>query len=343
MAYYNNLIIYYFSGTGNALTAAKWIKKNGINSQMRVSLYSIEKIKGKIQIPESEGKTLIGFCYPTHGFFVPWIMLKFMIAFPKINNTDVFFLNTRGGAMLYKIFLPGLSGIAQWFPVFLFKFRGFGIKALLPLDMPVSWTSFCPPVNKAGINAIIKRCNKMVNKMCLRMFNGKTYFNYSIWISLPLDIALIPISFLYVLAGRFMLAKTLFSSYKCNNCRICELNCPVQAIVIKHNRPFWKYNCESCMRCMNICPQKSIQSWVTRISLIVYLLMVAGLTIFSINKFIMLFIVSFSIFPIYWIISWLLKIKLLNAIFTFSSLTKYWKRYINPEVKISDFKCQTDN
>jgi len=59
--------MYYFSGIGNALTATRWIaeeaKKNGIPEQV----IPINRF-GKITVPPVQGKRLIGFHYPTHGF-----------------------------------------------------------------------------------------------------------------------------------------------------------------------------------------------------------------------------------------------------------------------------------
>jgi ferredoxin len=337
MSYYDNLVVCYFSGTGNSLSAVNWIKENADKRNLKTQLCSIEK-KETIDLSALSGRTLVGFCYPTHGFIAPWIVLKYLWKFPKIKNADAFFVNTRAGAILYKLSLPGLSGMAQWFSIFLFLLKGFSIKGSLPLDMPHSWISFFPPINKAGINRISINCNRTVNKMCDKMFAGKRYFRYHIWLSLPLDIAIIPIIIPYVFGGRFMLAKTLFASYGCNTCRLCEESCPVQAIIIKDNRPYWKITCESCMRCMNICPKKSIQSWITRIALITYFLMVAGLALFKIDEILLFMIVSCFFLPIYWIVFWALRIKFVNIIFTFTSLTKLWGRYLAPGIKLKALK-----
>jgi len=119
----DNLLIFYFSGTGNALTAARWISENAEKKGIPVSIESIETIN-HITIPKLTGKTLVGILFPTHGFNAPWIMLKFFHKFPRIPNTDVFFINTRGGVKFGRIYLPGLSGIATWLPMFLFWLMG---------------------------------------------------------------------------------------------------------------------------------------------------------------------------------------------------------------------------
>ena len=92
---YDHLIIYYFSGTGNARNAALWITKIAEEKGVKTHLINIGKFKAT-DIPELTNKTLIGFCSPTHGFNLPPLVLKFIWKFPRSKNTDVFILNTRG-------------------------------------------------------------------------------------------------------------------------------------------------------------------------------------------------------------------------------------------------------
>ena len=334
---YNNLLIYYFSGTGNALSVANWVKENAEKENIKVQSHSIEKID-KVEIPDLEGKTLIGLFYPTHGFIAPWLVLKFILKFPKIKNADAFFVNTRGGSKIWKLHLPGLSGLAQWFSIFAFWIKGYSVKGSLPIDLPQNWIAICPPLNKAAINSMFAHCRKSVDKMTKSMFSGKTFYGYNVWLGLPLDIAIIPVTIGYVFIGRFFIAKSLYSSYTCNGCELCATNCPVQAIEMRNDRPYWKYTCESCMRCMNICPKRSIQSWATRIALLFYVFSALG--IYVATDFLTLYdnIYFFILFPVYWILFKLLRIKFVNAIFTFTSFTRLWGRYLAIGVKAKDFK-----
>ena len=93
---FKNIIVYYFSGTGNTKRIANKItdiaKKKGLNT----NLINIEKA-GINMCPEYNDDTLIGFCYPTHGFNMPPYMLKFICKFSKSKKqgTKIFLLNTR--------------------------------------------------------------------------------------------------------------------------------------------------------------------------------------------------------------------------------------------------------
>jgi flavodoxin len=102
---YKNLIVYYFSGTGNALKASEWLIEKAKEYGINTSKHSIDRF-GKIEKPVCEGKTLIAFCYPTHGFNAAPLMLKFITKFPT-GKEDVVIINTRGGLKFKKVYIPG--------------------------------------------------------------------------------------------------------------------------------------------------------------------------------------------------------------------------------------------
>jgi hypothetical protein len=56
------------------------------------------------------------------------------LKFPANIRADVFILNTRAGIKLFNIFIPGISGAAQFLPMIILKFKGYNINGGLPLD-----------------------------------------------------------------------------------------------------------------------------------------------------------------------------------------------------------------
>jgi ferredoxin len=338
MSTYQQLLLYTFSGTGNALLASRWIADNAKATGLVAQPFNIEHIE-RATVQRLEGRTLIGFCYPTHGFIAPWLVLKFFWRFPRIANADVFFLNTRAGFGLYFIHNgPGLSGLAQWFPIVLFALRRFRVVGSLPLDMPHSWISCFWPNTRNQIEHITARCQRIVDGFCERVLTGRRYFRFSVWLTLPLDLAVAPISVLYLFGGRFLLAKTLFASLRCDQCQLCIENCPVNAIQLRSGRPFWKATCESCMRCINICPKRAIQSWVTRMAALSYGLLLLGISIRPLRPSIWFCILSVLMIPIYRIMHQLWRIRVINHAFTYSSLTRVWHRYLARGIRVKDLR-----
>jgi len=347
---YDKLIIYYFSGTGNARNAALWIIEEAESLGMQTLLVNIDRFE-TIEYPELTDKTLIGFCYPTHGFNAPPLVLKFIRKFPSLRNVDAFLLNTRGGLKLSKAFIPGLSGIAQLLPAVILKFKGYRIVSMQPLDLPSNWMLLHPGLKNKVILSIYKRCKRITASFATKMLHGKR--RYKAFLSLPFDIALIPISLGYYFIGRFILAKTLIATDACNICGKCIRECPVEAIKKVNGRPpFWTYRCESCMRCVNNCPERAIEtmhsfalvllilsSFVISPALIILLKYLGAWRFIdssaiteNIWSWIYAIIFLFFVFGIYRILYYLMRYKLFNKMITFTSLStyKFWRRYKSP-------------
>jgi len=347
---YDKLIIYFFSGTGNAKNASRWILELAKGKGLITQLINIDRLES-IEVPDLTGSTLIGFCFPTHGFNAPPIVLKFIRKFPKVKNVDAFILNTRGGMKLNKLFLPGLSGLAQILPALILTFKGFRISGMQPLDLPSNWLLLHPGLRKKVIGSIYERCHRIVDVFALKILSGKS--SYIALYSLPIDLALVPIAIGYFFIGRFFLAKTLIATDACDGCEKCIDQCPVEAISMVNDRPFWSYKCESCMRCVNTCPKRAIEtthafattlmllsSFVISPALILFLKYI-GLWTFAnqsmisqkIWSIIDAFFFLIFVFASYRILHFLMKFKLINKIIAYTSLSKYkfWRRYRAPK------------
>jgi Pyruvate/2-oxoacid:ferredoxin oxidoreductase delta subunit len=346
---YDRLIVYYFSGTGNARNAAQWIIKVAEARGLETHLISIDRFE-TIEYPELSNKTLIGFCFPTHGFNAPPLIIKFIRKFPKIKNADAFILNTRGGLKLSKVFIPGLSGIAQILPALVLRMKGLRIVGMQPIDLPSNWLLLHPGLKEKVVNSIYERCHSIVNEFADKTISGER--NYKALLSLPIDVALLPISMGYYFIGRFFLAKTLIATDACNQCNKCVNNCPVNGITLVREIPFWTYRCENCMRCVNICPQRAIETMhafstvlIILSSMLITPLIIGTLQYFDAWKFfdqsiiaknvwslINVFLFLIFVFISYRIIHYLMRYKLVNKIITYTSLSKYkfWRRYKAP-------------
>ncbi len=347
---YDHLIIYYFSGTGNAKNAALWIKDVAEKKKINTTLINIDRFK-KVETPEVTGKVLIGFCAPTHGFNLPPIVLKFIAQFPKIDNADAFILNTRGGLKLSKLFLPGLSGLAQIFPAIILRLKGIRIVGMQPLDLPSNWIILHPGLRQEVINSMYRRYQKIVEQFANKLFDGGR--KYKALLSIPFDIVVIPIAIGYYFIGRFFLAKTLIASDACNQCELCVKQCPVKAIKMIDKRPYWTYKCESCMRCINNCPQRAIETAHGFSGLMFYfgygfiipflytLWKNLSLGFVKSSSFIsgqIIGILEWVIFILfvflsYYLLQYFMRFKFINRIITYTSLSKYkfWRRYNPPK------------
>jgi len=349
---FQKVIIYYFSGTGNAKNTAIWIadeaKTNGIDTE----IINIDKVQ-KEKIPQPPENTLIGFISPTHGFHFPEIMRKFIRRFPKVKNCSAFIANTRAGVKIGKIFIPGLSGVLHYWSSIILSRKGFKIIGLQHVDLPSNWLFLHPAVRKKETNLIYKRVEPKVRNFATKIINNEK--SYKALYDIIQDILIAPISILYIFFGKYFFAKSFIASSDCDMCGLCEKTCPVQAIKEVDKRMFWTYKCESCMKCMNNCPKRAIETahgFIIAISIISSLLLGYLINkIWSLNVFqdwqflqnenIKSLIISILIFPFlflgYRIMHYLMRFRIFERLFVLTSFSKYkfWGRYKAPKIKIN--------
>jgi Pyruvate/2-oxoacid:ferredoxin oxidoreductase delta subunit len=355
---YQHLKIYYLSGTGNALVAAKWFADHAREKGMTAEIIPIDRFRTPLQA-QGNRETLLGFLYPTHGFSLPWYMLKFMLVFPR-GRQDLFCLNTFGGTKIGKLHLPGLSGLALILPALLFILKGYRVRGLSSLNLPSNWISLHPGLTPAAVASLTDHCQKKVKAYAASLLTGEKTFRGLI--SLPFDLAVSPVALGYMLVGRFWLAKMYLATLECDGCGICQSCCPMDALKMIKGRPFWTFHCESCMRCMNICPRKAIQVSHVFTAITAYILygLLFPVVIFiasplaplttsilesktQIMSFIRAWLLLSVMFLAYRLMQALAGFRLFNFFFAGLSLTHlpFWRRYLAEGVSVRDFKFRS--
>ncbi len=346
---YDQLIIYYFSGTGNAKNCASWICETARGHGINADMFDISKTDvGTIASPGE--RTLVGFCSPTHGFNFPAITRRFIHKFPASEGADAFVLNTRAGVRIFKTVIPGLSGVLHYVSSFRLMIKGYRIAGLFPVDLPSNWISLHPAIAQKWTDIIYSNQKIRVQKFAKKILNGKRV--YRALYDIIQDTLISPVTLGYLLMGRFFLSKSYFASRECNHCMLCLNECPVKAISVVDGRMFWKSNCESCMHCMNICPKQAIETPHGFLVAFFYLFSItisAGIVALinrlniygnysgTGNDMLNFIIISAVMLPLYFaayrIIHFLMHFSLIERIMTLTSLThlKYWGRYKSPK------------
>jgi Pyruvate/2-oxoacid:ferredoxin oxidoreductase delta subunit len=340
----HKLIIYFFSGTGNARSVAQWISDEAQKRSIPTEIINIAQIDRKhIQSPPAN--SLVGFVSPTHGFNYPPAMMYFIFRFPVSHGNRAFIMNTRAGLKLSKWFVPGLSGIALWLAVLVLLIKRYKIVGLRSIDLPSNWISFHPGVKELVVESIYARCKRITQVFAGKILDGKHV--YTAFRDIIQDILIFPITIGYFFMGRFILAKSFYANDSCDNCGLCEKNCPVKAIITVDHRPFWTYRCESCMRCMNDCPKRSIETahgfvigimFFINMGILVWFWQWIGrfIQIPEGNGWIELLLTSIrwsitfaAVVLFYRLYHYILKVPVMRQLFYYTSFTRYkfWRRY----------------
>lgn len=357
---YRQAVIYFLSGTGNSYRVTTWLEQQLVDAGIQTRILTLNSAQPEQEI-EANSETLLGLVFPTHGFTAPWHMIKFALRLPSRQATHAFCLATRASLRFGSVFVPGISGSATFLIALILFLKGYRVRGVTAIDMPSNWYSLHPIQRAESVERIKKRAMLKSRRSMARLLDGRRmWLNWNNLYEIAWGIPLAYISMLYLLVGRFFLAKLFFANRNCDGCGICAVNCPVGAIRMQgadNKWPFWRYNCESCMKCAAFCPKKAIEaghswgillwyltSWPVATLLLThlspYISSVAHLNGTWMEKIINLAVFFPALFISYFLFSRLLRIPLINQLFTFTTFTHlpFWGRYREPDTKIKQLR-----
>jgi len=297
--------------------------------------------------------------FPTHGFTAPWAVIRFALSLPRGNGSKAFITVTRGGTRPFGIFfLPGLSGNASFIIAFILLLKGYRIQGIAGIDMPSNWMSLHWGLHRKNQDYIFTKSEKKIRTFAERIAAGKHYLlTLNNCIEFIAGCALLPVSFLYLIIGRFGLAKLFYANNRCTGCGLCARECPVGAIIMKgaiHPRPYWTFSCESCMHCMGYCPEKAVEAshplgaafyFIFSISFSAFFAMYmkkifpgfSGQLHTALSLVIDYCYIITGYYLLYRVFHLLMRIPVVNTILTGATFTRYYRRYHEPETGITDY------
>lgn len=345
---HTNVLLYYFTGTGNSHRAAQWMASTARQAGLTAQVTPINAAN-----PASEIKAgaLLGLLYPAHGFTAPWAILRFALALPPGRGVQAFTAMPRGALKLGRLHLPGMEGSGNYLVGLILWLKGYQLRGAIGLDMPGSWTALLPGLPPEAVTAMLARMQPRVQSFMADLLAGRTRFECII--EGLLGLLLLPVSFMYLIMGRFFLAKMFYASARCNGCGLCAQNCPVRGVVMKRDRPYWTFLCESCTRCMNYCPQQAVEASYPFGALIAYLaslpasafvldaLARAGLHAAGWQSPVLAWIIDYPYKLLalalgYGILALLLRVRWFNTLLTTLTPTHYYRRYHEPGTRLKD-------
>jgi len=233
-------ILYWFSGTGNSLAAARELAKR-LGGDVRLSPLA-RAIEGELQPADR-----VGVVFPVYACGPPRIVVEFFRTAPIPADSYLFAVATNGGMpgrpfhFIRQTLRPrGLSLAAGWAP-----------------SMPGNCITLCgaQPADKQrkifdSFTGKIERIAQAVNRQDRGRYED----------SRP------PLSWLLGLVWRMGMPhmaeadRKFLATEACTRCGLCEKICPVENIRLADGRPEWLHHCEQCMACIQWCPPEAIQS-----------------------------------------------------------------------------------
>lgn len=361
MKSYDTALLFVLSGTGNTFRVACWIWNYFEKNAIKTSIKFIEDADLQGDFDNSD-RRLTGVLFPTHGFMPPWSMIKFLLRMPRQKRVPIITVATRGAIRIGPIKIPGAAGFSNFFAALILLFKGYDVRGFFSVDMAANMNNFHPSLSPNAVKRISEKAKGRVNLFLAPLMSGErvifTLNNLYEGICTILLFWLIPIfPILYLIYGKTTMAKIMFANNRCVSCGRCARFCPNHAIEMKNflgkTRPFWTYHCENCMRCMGYCKKRAVEaghSWAiiqyffvtipVMAKIISWLTFSTGLSFEIKNYWIMALFDTFYFLPAlflsYWLFWMLIRVPAINAVFSVTTLTHYFKRFHEPETRLKN-------
>lgn len=237
-------MIFYFSGTGNSLYAAKAIAK--LQGEKLVSIADEMKKDSSQRVYLPDEKELIGFVYPIYAWGPPKIVLDFIhTMIIKGENRYVFSLNTCGGAE---------GNATQMLKKVLMK-KGMKLASAFSVSMPSNYIIGEDVEPQAVQQEKLRLASQKIEQINNILTNRQTDVSDLLRGNKP-NLKTTLINPLFNVFARS--TKPFSVTDACIHCGLCEKICPVNTITLKQ-KPVWGKACTQCLGCINRCPVQAIQ------------------------------------------------------------------------------------
>lgn len=236
-------VIYYFTGTGNSLAAAKQVASI-LRDCTLVPIAPLTDTPGEI----APGGDRIGIVFPVYFVGLPAMVAAFAARLRLEKRQYVFAIATFGGTGAVPA-LRQLDGILR-------QHATRGIDAGFRVKMPGNYILMYESPQGKKQDALLAAASAEIAKIAevVRDCHGQ---------DLPRSIFGQLIHALVY--GRFISRvhekdRAFSVTERCTGCGTCAGVCPAHNIRLVQDRPVWQHRCELCCACIHTCPVQAIQA-----------------------------------------------------------------------------------
>lgn len=230
--------IYYYTGTGNSLWAAR---------KLGAELNKARVASMRRAAPEDADAEAAGLVFPVHMWGLPPRIIDFVNRLPAGKPCYYFAVAVNSGQV---------AGTLMQLKK-LMKARGLILSAGFSLVMPGNYIPW-------GGAALAQEQEEKFAAAALKIKEAAAFIGRAeaapvekgpLWQNLVLS----GLCYRFIYPRIPKLDKEFRVDEKCNSCSLCTAVCPGGNILMEGGKPVWQGHCEQCLACIQWCPLEAIQ------------------------------------------------------------------------------------
>ncbi len=230
-------LIYYFTGTGNSLWAARMLAAKLDDTEIRPVL--------RADTDSISDADSVGLVFPVYMHRVPHLVADFIARLPELKYLYAVAVNAGDTGRVFSHFKQQLP-----------RNRG-PLKAGFSIVTPSNYLPFGEAVQDAKREIMLIKAGRKLDSIAEKISSQKSFFDKEA----NFFVKNIHPGLFYSMGYKYInyLDKNFYTDSRCTRCGICEKVCPVGNITLTEGKPVWNNNCQLCYGCINLCPVSSIQ------------------------------------------------------------------------------------
>ncbi len=231
--------IFYYTGTGNSLWAARKIAEHLGDT---VSIISMIGPKEK---PEAVND-VVGLVFPVYIWGVPAPVLDFVKKATALKSDYIFAVAVNGGQV---------SNTLVQLKTYM-ALHGLKLSSGFQIKMPSNYIPWggpgteehCRELYEAAGEKILNVASVIKNKEVREVEKGPLWQRVVFSAIYRMSFSMVP-----------GMDKNFWVNKKCNSCGICAKVCPTENISFIEDKPKWNHRCQQCYACLQWCPEQALE------------------------------------------------------------------------------------